>query len=256
MSKNESNRPLRVFERVLQGGLGKGNIGVIAARHGTGKVAVLMSIALDKAIQGHSVLQVSTERSVAELRAYRDEVLNEMERSLNLADRAGTQTSVERHTRFHTYRPSRNSDLKGSNPASTAAAFHASRVGAFSIDRLRTTLTFARDHAEFSPELIEIEGWPDFDAVSEEELRELKVLAQEFDCEVWLTDHTHRDTKLDAASGLPSNLARFDKLLSVVVALEPESQVVPLRFLKAHGKPIPASVHLYFDPKSMLLRWS
>jgi hypothetical protein len=226
---------------VIHGGLGKGNLGVIAARHGTGKAAVLMSIAIDKALQGSNVLQVTTHRSVSALRTYRDEVLHEMERALGFSDRGATQTLVERHTRFHTYRSVRTTNGE-------------ERAAMFSIDRLRTTLTFAREHAEFSPDLLEIEGWPDFNTVDEREVRELKILAQDFDCEVWLTDHTDRDSGLDAATGIPANLARFDNLLSVVISLEPEAQVVPLKFLKVHGKPIPA-INLSFDPKSMLLRW-
>ena len=232
MTSNESNRPLRVFEKVIKGGLGSGNIGVIAARHGTGKVAVLMSIAVDKALNSNNVLQVTTIKSVDEVRTFRDEVLHEMELSLDLHDRGGLQTLVERHTRIHTY-----------------------KAGSFSVDRLRTTLTFAREHAEFTPSLLEIEGWPDFDEVTLDQLRELKVLAEEFQCEVWLSDHTHRDDSLDKATGLPTNLARFDSLLSVVIKLEPEARTVPLRFLKAHGKPVSNSINLEFDPKTMLLRW-
>jgi len=242
MNNHESNRPLRVFEKVIQGGLGKGNLGVIASSHGTGKAAVLMSIAIDKALQGSNVLQVTTYRSVGELRAYRDEVLNELENSLSLPDRGALQTLVERHTRFHTYRPSRS-------------ASGVERPASFSIDRLRTTLTFAREHAEFSPDLLEIEGWPNFETVSEQDIRELKILAQDFDCEIWLSDHTTSASGVDKATGLPQNLVRFDSLFSVVIALRPEAQLVPLKFLKAHGNPIP-EIHLSFDPKSMLLRWS
>ena len=41
---NERN-PLRVFEHSIHGGLGLGNLGVIVARHGTGKTALLVGIA-------------------------------------------------------------------------------------------------------------------------------------------------------------------------------------------------------------------
>ena len=47
MKPTDQNRPLRVLEKVLQGGLGKGNVGVIMARHGMGKIAVMTSIAID-----------------------------------------------------------------------------------------------------------------------------------------------------------------------------------------------------------------
>jgi len=39
--------PLRVFEKSIHGGLGKGNLGVVMSRAGVGKTALLIGIALD-----------------------------------------------------------------------------------------------------------------------------------------------------------------------------------------------------------------
>ena len=40
--------PLRVFENSINGGLGKGNLGVIVSKKGVGKTACLVHIATDK----------------------------------------------------------------------------------------------------------------------------------------------------------------------------------------------------------------
>ena len=48
---NERN-PLRLFEHSIHGGLGRGNVGVVVARHGIGKTAFLVGIALDEAMRG------------------------------------------------------------------------------------------------------------------------------------------------------------------------------------------------------------
>jgi len=227
----DTNRPLRVLDKVLQGGLGKGNLGVLCSRHGTGKVAILTSIAIDKAMDDHQVLHVTVGDSVSDVRAFRDEVLEEIAQSLDIQDRAATLTSVERHSRIHTY-----------------------RGGTFSIDRLRQTLTFAREHAEFAPELVEVAHWPDFETVSRAELEGLKSLAVDFNCEIWLTAQTRRDTEWDA-SGFPNILAPFEDLLSVVIALEPQARHMHLRFAKTHDRKPASGIHLYFDPRTMLLRW-
>ena len=228
----DANRPLRVLDKALSGGLGVGNLGVICARHGTGKVAVLMSIAIDKAMDQKPVLHVTVGDSVADVRAYRDEVLEEIEKSLGIEDHLTTMTNVERHSRIHTY-----------------------RGGTFSIERLRQTLAFAKEHAEFSPELIEIAHWPeDFSEVSREDLEGLKTIATDFGCEVWLTAHTSRETEVDA-SGLPAVLAPFAELLSVVISMEPEARRVLLKFVKVHDGAPPAGINLDFDPRRMLLRW-
>jgi hypothetical protein len=220
-----------VFEKVLGGGLGPGNIGVLSSRHGTGKVAILTLIAIDKAMDGHNVLHVTLGKSVGDVRAYRDEILEETEESLDIADRAEMLTQVERHSRIHTY-----------------------GHGQFSILRLRQTLTFAREHAEFAPELVEISNWPDFRTVRREDIEGLKRLAEDFGFEVWLTAHSRRDTRHDERH-MPDSLENFEDILSVVVVLEPEAQQVPLRFVKVHGETPREGVHLDFDPSKMLLRW-
>ncbi|NRA97935.1 MAG: hypothetical protein HRU14_17195 [Planctomycetes bacterium] len=231
MSEAGSNRPLRVFEKVLGGGLGAGNIGVLTSRHGTGKVALLTLIAIDKAMDGHNALHVTLGKSVRDIRAYRDEILEEVEKSLAIAHRAEMLTRVERHSRIHTY-----------------------GGGNFSLERFRQTLTFAQEHAEFSPDLVEISNWPDFDTVTREDLDGLKTLARDFEFEVWLTAQTRRTTQHDTRH-MPDSLSRVEDLISVVVALEPEERHVPLRFVKVHGRSLPEGIHLDFDPRTMLLRW-
>ena len=56
MYRKEVNErsPLRVFERSIQGGLGKGNVGVVMSRAGAGKTAFLVDIALDDLMQAVS----------------------------------------------------------------------------------------------------------------------------------------------------------------------------------------------------------
>lgn len=225
------NRPLRVFEKVLGGGLGAGNIGVLSSRHGTGKVAILTLIAIDHAMEKKNALHVTLDRSVSDVRAYRDEILEEIEKSLDIHDRAAMLTRVERHHRIHKYAD-----------------------GTFDLDRFHQTLSFAKEHAEFCPEIVEIEGWPNFESVERGDLERLKEIAQEFGFEVWLTDQTARDTAHDER-GMPASLSAVEDLLSVVVTLEPQERHVPLRFVKVHDGTPPKGISLDFDPRTMLLRW-
>ena len=51
--------PLRILEKSIQGGLGEGNIGVLASRKGVGKTACLVHIATDKLFQNKPVIHVS-----------------------------------------------------------------------------------------------------------------------------------------------------------------------------------------------------
>ena len=231
MKPTEANRPLRVLERVLGGGLGAGNLGVVVARHGTGKVAVLTCITLDHAMEGKRSLHIAVGKSVSDVRAYDDEVLHELCERLDLHDRGAIQTRVDRHRQIYTFAD-----------------------GRFSADRLAHTLGFLAEHAEFKPELIEIQGWPRFHDLTQADMQALKQAAMEFQCEIWMCAHSHRDDQLDAF-GVPLQVARFAEHISVLMTLEPEADHVPIRFVKIHDRTPPEGIHLEFDPKSMLIRW-
>ena len=56
--------PLRVFERAIDGGLGRGNIGIVLSRPGVGKTGFLIGMALDALLQGRQVLHISTKETV------------------------------------------------------------------------------------------------------------------------------------------------------------------------------------------------
>jgi KaiC/GvpD/RAD55 family RecA-like ATPase len=51
--------PLRKLESAVHGGVGKGNIGVIASKKGIGKTACLVHIATDKMMNDKHVIHVS-----------------------------------------------------------------------------------------------------------------------------------------------------------------------------------------------------
>ena len=62
--------PLRVFEKSIHGGLGKGNLGVVMSRAGIGKTALLIGIALDDLMRGRQVLHISAKDSVDHVREF------------------------------------------------------------------------------------------------------------------------------------------------------------------------------------------
>ncbi len=75
--------PLRVLDRSIHGGLGRGNIGVVCAGHGAGKTAFLVSVALDHLMSGDQVLHVAVDQPVDRIRNYYDEIFAEMARAFN-----------------------------------------------------------------------------------------------------------------------------------------------------------------------------
>ena len=90
---------------------------------------------------------------------------------------------------------------------------------------------------------LELDGWP------EDELRELVGLAGELAAEVWLEAPSGEE----GPATVPSTVARFGELLSVILALEPGDGTVALRALKDHDNPDLEALHVALAPKTLLL---
>ena len=70
--------PLRILEKSIHGGLGKGNIGIIASRKGIGKTACLVHIATDKLFQNKPVIHVSYSSRVDYIISWYEDIFKEI----------------------------------------------------------------------------------------------------------------------------------------------------------------------------------
>jgi len=237
MYRKEVNErsPMRVFEKSMHGGLGRGNVGVVASRAGVGKTALLVQIALDDLMRDRKVLHISHENAVDHVRAYYDEIFHDLAVVSKLADPEAVKLDVERHRLIFSHVAHSNT------PPSQ-------RGGRSSIAKILETVTFARDIAHFEPDVIILDGF-DFAHANEEAVQALCELARERSVELWLSAQTQAPP--GAAGELPAPLERFQKQVSVVVFLAPERDVVRLRLLKDHDSKDLADLHLRLDPHTM-----
>jgi len=224
--------PLRIFERCLHGGLGRGNIGVVTSRKGVGKSAMLIGVALDDLLQDRQVLHVSVQQSVGHLSRFYDEIFRDLAASSGLEDLSETRLAMVKNRHLLSY-----GDKE------------------FTVDRLRESLEFLAEHAEFEPRSVIIDGWPDFGELDEDEMRALKELAGDKQVEVWITALRHREGQERDERDVPVDVARLDEHLSVIVRLEPRQDHVHLRIVKDHENRELADLHIELDPKTLLLRW-
>ena len=70
--------PLRIFEKSIHGGLGAGNIGVLASKKGVGKTACLVHISTDKLFQGKPVIHVSYASRVDYIIGWYEDIFKEI----------------------------------------------------------------------------------------------------------------------------------------------------------------------------------
>jgi KaiC/GvpD/RAD55 family RecA-like ATPase len=224
--------PLRIFERSIHGGLGRGNLGLVLSRPGGGKTGFLISVAIDDCLRERNVLHVSTRDSAEKARAFYEEVFHDLAESAGMTDRADRLRRLERHRRIHSF-----------------------LGGTFTLAKLEVALDYMTRYTDFNPSAIIMDGFPEWEHASEDELGALKSMATRYDCEVWLTGALHRDGQKQDARGVPVEMARFDDILSVVVRLDPEADHVRVRLLKDHANPDIADLHLELDPVTFQVRW-
>src|SRR5512142_3371168 len=86
--------PLRILDRSIRGGLGKGRLGVITAPAGLGKSACLVHIGLDALLRDRSVLHVSVGHSVEHVAAWYDAAFDELAARADLSDRGSVRESI------------------------------------------------------------------------------------------------------------------------------------------------------------------
>src|SRR5262249_38164501 len=186
---NERN-PLRLFEHSIHGGLGRGNVGVVVARHGIGKTAFLVGIALDDAMRGRKALHVSLDKTVDHLREFYDEIFMDLAHSAHLEDLPAERLEMERNRIIHTYAGK-----------------------SFTVPKLRHSINFLKEYAHFDAACLILEGF-DFDRATLDDMQALRQLAQDFDVEMWLSAVTHRGARSNE-QGIPEPLAKLASAIAV-----------------------------------------
>ena len=220
--------PLRLLEQSIHGGLGRGNIGVVAARHGLGKSAVLVGIALDDLMRGRKVLHVALDERFDKIRDYYDEIFMDLAKTANLQDIGTERREVEQYRNIHTY------------------------VGnIFSIAKLREAIAFLNTYMDFYPAALILEGYR-FEQATKENMDELRQIAREIDGELWMSAVTHRESKMNER-GIPEPVAHLEDSIDVILALEQGDKSVTLRLLKDHSNPDVSPSHVALDPTTLLL---
>lgn len=234
--KDVNNKsPLRVFERSIHGGLGRGNIGLVVSRAGEGKTAFLVDIALDDLMRDRKVLHVDTTHTTERLREYYDEIFHDLVETMHIEDHAAMHVRIEQNRMIHTY-------------------LH----GSFSLDKVDRALDHMREHLGFQPWCVILDGMPPWEDIAPDEiltqLSAIKDFAVRRNVELWLSAQEHREDARDA-NGLPVRLKPYLDAISVVIELVPAADHMKLRLIKDHENPKVAELHLELDPKTMLIKW-
>ncbi len=225
MLKSEmvAKNPLRAFDQNRDGGLEPGQSGMIAARAGTGKTALLIQLSLDNLFRGNSVLHVSIGETVTHVQAWYEEIFRDLSLGYDLEQSRTVWDEAVAGRLILTFRK----DL-------------------FSIPTLKERLTDLVEQVIFKPRVVVIDGL-DLNSANHELFEEVKNFARESGLKVWSATRTHRD---DGEIG--ALLEPLNDVFDVVLAIAPSKDALKLTAYKNPRKP-DEQITVDLDPKTMLL---
>ena len=230
MVKSELNKrsPLRIFENSIHGGVGKGNIGVLASRKGVGKTACLVHIAMDKLFRGKHVIHVSFSSKVDHISMWYEDIFKEIAKKRDL------ENAVEVHDEIIKNRVIMNFNQDG-----------------LSTDRILKSISAMIEQGHFAADAIVIDGY-DYARASHEDLIAIEEFAKGTNLEIWTSVSLQKDDPYDD-KGMPVVLKDYLDNLAVVVTLQYEGDYVHLKVVKDHEDLSPKEMELKLDPKTLLI---
>ncbi len=231
MVKSEliNRSPLRILERSIQGGVGKGNIGVIASRKGVGKTACLVHIATDKLLRERHVIHVSFSKRTDHIISWYEDIFNEISKKREL------ENAVEVHDEIIKNRVIMNFSQDGVEISQILKSLEAMIVG-----------------GNFKANSVVVDGF-DFDNISDEGLGKIKDFAKKLDLEIWFSVSLKGEEPIFDEENFPVEIKGLVSKLDVVLTLKYEDQSIRMDIVKDHDSEIKDELHLMLDPKTLLI---
>ena len=222
--------PIRNLEKSIHGGLGKGNVGVLASRKGVGKTACLVHIATDKLLQGKPVIHVSYASRVDYIITWYEEILKEMSK------KKGMKAAAEFHDDIIKNRVIMNFNQDGMKTEQVLRSLEAMIIG-----------------GKFNADAIIVDGY-NFGLAEPSDLAKFKAFALRMNLELWFSASLKEDgTALYGPNGTPVLLAPHMSEIDVLITLQAKGDVVEIRVVKDHNHPAAGILPLKLDPKTLLI---
>ena len=234
MLKNELvvKNPLRILKPGPDEGVPDHRLGLVMARAGVGKTAILVQIAMDCLLRGHKVLHVSIGEGLDKTKVWYDDVFKMMTAGQKQDEVAEIEEEVMRNRMIMTFKES-----------------------SFTRPKLEERLNDLVYQNIFRPDCIVVDGF-DFNNADEQAITDIKELMTVMDLHVWFTAVCHREDTRASEAGVPAPCHHVDHLFDTVIVLQPKGKEILLNIVKdCPGCAEPGRV-LNLDPATMMIKVS
>jgi hypothetical protein len=206
-------------------------MGLVMARAGLGKTALLVQIALDAILRGKRVIHVSVGESIDKTRKWYDDILQSILQEHSVTRPHELMDMVARHRMIMTF-----------------------KVAAFSRSRLEERLNDLILQDIFRPNVLIVDGFH-FDGTSREALEDIKDLMDNMNMQAWFSAICHRGDQRVSPAGVPAPCHEIDDLFDMIILLKPEKDVtIQLDIIRNYGEVVEGGTGLRLDPTTMMVK--
>ncbi len=216
--------------RVLNLGRHNKHMGLIMARAGLGKTALLVQIALDSILRGNRVIHISIGASIDKTKIWYDDILHFILQDGSVTNPHELIDMVQRHRMIMTFKES-----------------------AFSRPRLEERLNDLILQDIFKPNCLVVDGF-DFENTTREDLEDIKDLLDAMSMQAWFSAVSHRNDDRVSPAGVPAPCHDIDDLFDTVVLLKPEDKMIQLDIIRNNGEEASDTGALTLDPTTMMVK--
>lgn len=221
--------PIRILEKSTHGGLGKGNLGVIAAKKGVGKTAVLVHLATDQLFQGKHVIHVSFSSDTSHIVDWYEDIFSEITRRYNLEEAMRVHNEIIRNR--------------------VIMNFNQDGIG---VGQIVKSLKAMIDDGGFRADVVVVDTF-DFAKAKSDDIATFKSFAEAAGIEIWISATLPAGQSATDENGYPTMLSSVIASVAVLVLLVPKEGFVHLALAKDHDTATTSDMHLKLDPKILLI---
>ncbi|MDR1866648.1 MAG: hypothetical protein LBQ77_00095 [Treponema sp.] len=220
--------PVRIFEQSINGGLNKGEIGIVTAPSGIGKTSVLVQIALDKLLQDRNVIHISFTQHTDYVLAWYENIFKETLTNVNV-----------------------DNDIEIKNKLIKNRVLMHFNQEKLSVEQILRSIRALISEGGFGAEQLIVDGF-DFSRANRDIIKIVQQFAKESGLSVWFSC-TVQETDYDSRH-IPYTVSNYEDLIAVVIVLTSKSDYIELSVEKNRENYASIPLKLRLDSQTLLIQ--
>jgi len=228
-----SNNPLRALGLEKEDGAGSRRVGLVMARAGLGKTAILVQIAMDSMLRDNKVLHVAIGEDLDKTSTWYTDILALMNQEKQVENFQEVITEIMQNRLIMTF-----------------------KENSFDTAKLEERMGDLAQQGVFKADCLVVDGFDFTDTESTAALGGLKAFMDKNDLKIiWFSAVSHRDDDRVSTNCVPAPCHEVDEVFDTVLLISPEDNGIKLKTLKCSDAcAVDAGKALILDPATMLIK--